>query len=58
MTGPLDPNNAFWAQVRKDPNFTRGWNAALWEARKLINDPKLSRAEIIESLKWITMRNR
>lgn len=56
MSGPLDPNNAFWAQIRKDPNFTRGWNAALWETRKLIDDPKLSREEIIDTLQRITIR--
>lgn len=56
MSGPLDPTDAFWAQARQDPNFIRAWNAALWETRKMIDDPLLTRRDIIQALDRMTIR--
>lgn len=47
----FDPDNAFWSEMRERPDFQRGWNSALWEAAKLVDDDELDRATILEALR-------
>lgn len=41
MSGPLDRDDGWWKAMKKDPNFQRGWNAALWEVRKVFESDKV-----------------
>lgn len=52
MSGPLDPQNAFWQEVFKEANARRAWNAALWEVTKLIDTPTtLETQDILDAIK-------
>ena len=58
MPGPFDPNDAYWAELRRSPVFARAWNAALWEAAKLIDDcPPSSRDGLLSALRDLTLRD-
>ena len=56
MSEPLDRDDAYWAALRESPVFPRAWNAALWEAAKLVDDPDMSRPDILEALRHMTLR--
>lgn len=52
MSGPLDPKDEWWNTIKKDPDFKRGWNAALWEVRKAVEGDKVLK-EYIDVLQRI-----
>lgn len=52
MSGPLDRDDAFWQGVFSDINAVRAWNAALWEAKKLVeNSPPIEQEDVLKALK-------
>ena len=55
MSGPMDPQDAYWSTLRKSPVFPNAWNAALWEATKLVHDHAFTREEITEALRHMTI---
>lgn len=57
MTSMFDPENAYWGELRKSPAFTPAWNAALWEAHKLISEcPPLTREQLLEALRDLVLK--
>lgn len=54
MPGPFDPEDAYWSEMRKSPAFVPAWNAALWEASKLIRQFPIKR-EVYESLQDLAL---
>ena len=58
MTSMFDPENAYWSELRKSPAFVPAWNAALWEAHKLIDDcPPLTREQLLEALRDLVLKH-
>lgn len=55
MSEVFNPENYYWRSLREQSAFVPAWNAALWEAVKLILESK-SRDEAVEAMRDLALR--